>query len=83
MADILELSAQYRISGCACKKKLFELKNQLRSESLNSMEEIELRRRITMLTAMSRDCIATSNYLKTYFERRERLERNRKQKAGI
>ena len=34
-----------------------------------------------MLTAMSRDCTATANYLRSYAERREALERRRRKKA--
>ncbi|NLH01258.1 MAG: hypothetical protein GX488_05060 [Clostridiales bacterium] len=82
MADILELSVQYRVIGTECRKKLLELENALNSGEFCE-NEYELKRRITMLTAMSRDCIATSNYLRAYSERRDRLERLRRQKAGI
>ncbi|MEG1243114.1 MAG: hypothetical protein RSD32_09180 [Oscillospiraceae bacterium] len=82
MADILELAAQYRVSGIACRNRLFELRHMLQREDFSMLDEFELRREITLLTAMSRDCIATSNYLKLYFERRERIERIRKQEAG-
>ncbi|MGI5986276.1 MAG: hypothetical protein GXY01_03945 [Clostridiales bacterium] len=82
MADILELSVQYRVIGTACRKKLLELESALNSGDFVE-NEYELKRRITMLTAMTRDCIATSNYLRTYSERRERLEQLRQQKAGI
>ena len=82
MADMLELSAQYRAVGISCRKKLVELEKLLHDSDCNH-NEYELKREITMLTAMCRDCIATSNYLKAYFERREHLERLRKQEAGI
>lgn len=78
MSDILEMSQQYRISGIACKEKLTELRSRLEGETLSPSDEIELKRSITLLTAMSRECLATSNYLKLYFERRERLDRLRK-----
>ncbi|NLV86124.1 MAG: hypothetical protein GX025_02740 [Clostridiales bacterium] len=77
MSDLMELAVQYRISGLACKDKLCELKSRLTNEEFSAGEIYELKRNITMLTAMSRDCIATSNYLKAYSERRERLERQR------
>lgn len=79
MSDILELSVQYRISGTACREKLKEVNARLEMGRLRPEEAIELRRRKTMLTAMSRDCIATSNYLKTYYERRKQLETIRRQ----
>lgn len=82
MADMLELSNQYRVVGANCRKKLFELEGLLHGNNCDH-NEYELKREITMLTAMCRDCIATSNYLKAYFERREHLERLRKQEAGI
>lgn len=83
MSDLLELSAQYRVCGNACKNKLFELKTKLSGDNYDLGQEYELRREITMLTAMYRDCIATSNYLKAYFERRERLEQGRRQHTGV
>ena len=82
MADILELSAQYRTVGIKCRKRLLELEKMLNDNDFDC-SEYELKREITMLTAMSRDCIATSNYLKAYFERREHLEWLRKQETGI
>lgn len=82
MADMLELSTQYRAVGIGCRSRLLELERLLRCGEFDC-SEYELKREITMLTAMSRDCIATSNYLRAYFERREHLERLRRQKAGI
>lgn len=78
MADILELSIQYRDSGMACRYKLIELRHRLDSDDLPFEEKVEVKRQITMLTAMSRDCIAISNYLRLYSERRDRLEQLRK-----
>ncbi len=77
MSDLMELAAQYRVSGLACKDKLCELKDRLENREFSAIEIYELKRNITMLTAMSRDCIAISNHLKAYSERRERLERQR------
>ena len=82
MADMLELSAQYRAVGVNCREKLLELAGMLNDNDCEH-NEYELKREITMLTAMCRDCIATSNYLKAYFERREYLEGLRRQEAGI
>lgn len=82
MADMLELSVEYRAVGIRCRKRLLELEKQLRDDN-PEYNEYELKREITMLTAMSRDCIATSNYLRAYFERREHLEKLRRQQAGI
>ena len=82
MSDMLELSAQYRAVGINCRKKLVELERLLHENDC-VQNEYELKREITMLTAMWRDCITTSKYLKAYFERREHLERLRKQEARI
>ena len=82
MADMLELSVQYRTVGIKCRKRLLELEKLIRDDDF-SRSEYELKREITMLTAMTRDCIATSNYLKSYFERRQQLEKLRKQEARI
>ena len=70
MSDLLELSAQYRETGLACRARLRERRQRL-SKSCGMVEELELRQQITMLTAMSRDCIAISNYLKDYYGRRK------------
>lgn len=78
MADILELSIQYRSTGAACREKLRRTQRAL-AECGDFSQEIKLRRDITMLTAMSRDCTETANYLRGYAERRDRLERLRRQ----
>ena len=82
MPDMLELWAQYRTVGANCRKKLLETEKLLHDNNCGH-NEYELKREITMLSAMTRDCIATSNYLKAYFERREQLEGLRRQEAGI
>lgn len=82
MADLLELSEQYRDVGRRCRQRLLELEKRLEREA-GELCCFGIRREITMLTAMSRDCVETANYLKAYFERRERLERLRGEEAGI
>jgi len=82
MADLIELAAEYRVCGLACKEALKKLSVRLHSENLREEETIEIRRRITLVTAMARECLATSNYLKKYDERRHFLERQR-QEIGI
>jgi hypothetical protein len=75
MADLLELSEQYRDSGIACRNALKLMKRRLEEDCLLRPEDIiELRRRITVVTAMSRECIEISEYLKKYHGRRARLE---------
>ena len=80
MSDMMELSAQYRIAGTACREKLRRTQAQLEFCE-DFAQEMKLRRDITMLTAMSRDCTATANYLRSYAERRDRLERLRRKQA--
>lgn len=82
MSNLLELSLEYRISGLACKKKLNEIETELLGDKLSHHEIIELKRNVTILTAMSRDCICTSNYLKRYHEGRLRIELRRKE-SGV
>lgn len=79
MSNILDMSAQYRCSGNACRAKLKEVSLRLERGGLRPSEMIELRRRKTMLSAMTRECIATANYLEHYHERREKLEKIRQQ----
>ena len=82
MADLIELAAEYRVCGLACKEVLKKLSVRLCSENLREEETIEIRRRITLVTAMARECLATSNYLKKYDERRRVLEQQR-QEIGV
>lgn len=82
MTDLLELSIQYRSSAALCKAKTREIKALMDLGGLDNEREITLRREVTLLTAMTRECVATANYLKNYFERRQRLDRIRKQEAG-
>lgn len=82
MTDLLELSVQYRCSAASCRFKAKELTASLNSGELNMEKEIAIKREITMLTAMNRDCVAISNYLKKYFEGRQRLDKLRKQGTG-
>lgn len=79
MTDLIELAAEYRKCGVACKKTLATLAERLKKENLKPEEEIETRRRITLVTAMARECLATSNYLVKYYERRQILEERRKE----
>lgn len=62
-----ELSVEYRASGEACRTRFKELKEELSTAELSENEKLKLRRRITILTAMSRDAIAISNYLANYY----------------
>ncbi len=75
MADLLELSEQYRESGIACRNALKEMKRRVQHGDFTRPEDlIELRRRITVVTAMTRECIEISEYLKKYHRRRANLE---------
>ena len=67
--NLSELSVQYRESGEACKSRVLELSLALSKDGLSEMEKLLIRRRITILTAMGRDTIATSNYLSRYYTR--------------
>ena len=82
MANLIELAAEYRVCGLACKDALKKLSVRLHSDDLRAEEAIEIRRRITLVTAMARECLATSNYLKKYDERRRIVERQR-QEIGV
>lgn len=65
------LAAEYRETGEKCRAAARELR---RGEQL-PMSETEcliLRRRITLVSAMARELIATSNYLAHYYDRKER-----------
>ena len=53
MSDLLELSAQYRETGRACRSSMHRLRDRLAEGGCGCMEEFELKRQITMLTAMS------------------------------
>ena len=74
MSELMEMSAQYRETGIACRGRMKEKRRRLQSGKCGFYEELELKRSITMLTAMSRDCMEIAKYLKDYCERRDRRE---------
>ena len=63
-----ELSMEYRESGEMIKGRLGELETLLQGEPLTRTEELQLRRRINMLTSMARDAIMTSRLLLHYYD---------------
>ena len=65
---LFELSAQYRESGEACKRRVNELNLFLREGSLSEMEKLLLRRRITILSSMANDTLALANYMANYYK---------------
>lgn len=66
---LLELSAQYRESGEACRTRANELSGLLREGELSEMQKLLLRRRITILTSMARDTLGLANYMAGYYRR--------------
>ncbi len=64
---IAELSGEYRKSGEACRIRAEELETRLKREKMCEMDKMRLRRKISMLTNMARDAIATSRYLENYY----------------
>jgi len=67
---LIELSAQYRESGEACRRRVNELGARLREDSLSEMEKLLLRRRIAILTSMANDAMALSSYMAGYYRPR-------------
>lgn len=63
------LSREYQISGQACKQRVRELEAALREPGVTETQRLILRRRITVLTGMARDAIATGRYLQNYYKR--------------
>ena len=65
---LIELSAQYRESGEACKRRGNELGKRLKGKNLSEMEKLLLRRRITILNSMASDTLALANYMANYYK---------------
>ncbi len=82
MSDLLELAAQYREAGLVCRGRLKEYKKRLSGGQCGFLEQLELKQGITMLTAMSRDCIEISNFLFDYYERRKKCGQESGKAAG-
>ena len=74
---IAELSGEYRKSGEVCRTRADELEIRLKREKMCEMEKLRLRRKISMLTNMARDAIATSIYLENYYG----VDKNERKKA--
>ena len=64
---VIELAAEYRESGELCFRRVAELLRQADTETLSESERLALRRRISALTAMGRDALATARYLENYY----------------
>lgn len=66
--DLLNLSVQYRESGEKIRVRVRQLKEEV-DKPMSETERLALRRRIIILTSMAREAIATSNYLRRYYEK--------------
>ena len=64
---IKELAVEYRENGEKCRRRSSELDELLRCCELTEMQRLTLRRRMAIIDAMARDAIATSNYLRVYY----------------
>ena len=69
---LLELSKDYRNSAEAVRRRVRMLEPGLKDPGLTSNQRLELRRRISVLNAMYRDTVATSCYLRRYYQREGR-----------
>jgi len=69
--NLSELSDEYRESGEKCRVRSAELQKLLRTKEMSETERLILRRRIYIISAMARESIATSNYLRGYYGGRE------------
>ena len=67
--NLTELSIEYRSIGETCRARLREQERALRCPGLSEAERALTRRRITLLTAIVREMIATSIYLERYYGR--------------
>lgn len=67
--NLTELSAEYRQTGERCRRRLAEYRRRLLSPELSDAERALLNRRVTLLTAIVRESIATSIYLEHYYGR--------------
>ena len=67
--QLKELSAEYRRTGERCRATLREQRRLLSRPGLPEGERIVLHRRVTLLTAMTREAIATAIYLDNYYGR--------------
>lgn len=63
-----ELSKQYRESGELCRRRALELTDFMRSTNQPESQKLVLQRRISVITTMARDAIATSNMLARYYD---------------
>lgn len=66
--NLTELAWEYRKSGELCRGRVTELRQRMAKVPLTESEKLVLYRRITVLAAMARDTIATSNQLAKYYD---------------
>ena len=67
--NLRELSVQYRAIGELCRAALRQQQRTLQAPGLSEAERALARRRVTLLTAIVRESIATSIYLERYYGR--------------
>lgn len=65
--DLFDLSVQYRDEGEKIRVRVRELREVV-DKPMSETERLALRRRIVILSSMAREAIATSNYLRRYYE---------------
>lgn len=65
--DLFDLSVQYRDEGEKIRVRVRELREVV-DKPMSETERLALRRRIVILSSMAREAIATSNYLRHYYE---------------
>jgi len=69
--DLWNLSVQYRESGEQIRARVRQLREEV-DQPMSETERLALRRRIVILSSMAREAIATSNYLRNYYTKKER-----------
>ena len=69
--ELKELAREYRVTGEMCREKAALLRRELETSEMGETERMRARERLYMVETMARDAIATSNYLATYYERKD------------
>ena len=69
--SIYHLGGQYLDSAAKCRKRIRELKAQLKEPDLGESQKMMINRRRCVLDAMARDARATGMYLQRYYNDRQ------------
>ena len=67
MQTLKEMAAAYRESAEKCRRRVRELEEEAKDGALSETERLRIRYKITLMSGIVRETLATANYLEHYY----------------